>query len=98
MLNYQNKKILHAIELEIIEVDNNLHYIQKKHSIHQIKEVMSHLYNIFNETEPLFNIVSALFLHKHIKKILNCFGIIYVILMKHIEKPKYSKQLLTENQ
>jgi hypothetical protein len=47
-LNYQNKKIMHMIELQIMDIESTLHYVQKKHSTNQLKEALSTVYNIFN--------------------------------------------------
>jgi len=37
------------IELQIMDIESTLQYIQKKHTVHQIKEVLSQIYNVFNE-------------------------------------------------
>lgn len=36
------------IELQIMDIESSLHYIQKKHTTHQLKEAFSQIYNIFN--------------------------------------------------
>lgn len=38
------------IELQIMDIESSLHYIQKKNTTHQIKEAVSQIFNIFNET------------------------------------------------
>jgi hypothetical protein len=63
-----------------MDIESSLHYIQKKHSTSQLKEALSQIYNIFNETEPIFKHIKGSFLHSSIKKLMNCFGIIYLIL------------------
>ena len=83
------------IELQIMDIESTLHYIQKKHTVHQIKEVLSQIYNIFNEAEVVFKHCKALFLHSTVKKLMNCFGIIYYMLTDNIENGKTpQKQIL----
>lgn len=36
-LNYQSKKLLHMIIVQIMDIEGTLHYIQKKHTLHQLK-------------------------------------------------------------
>lgn len=47
-LNYLDKKLYHMIELQIMDIENSLHYMQKKHALSQIKESLAQIYNIFN--------------------------------------------------
>jgi hypothetical protein len=47
-LNYLDKKLFHMIELQIMDIENSLHYMQKKNSLSQIKESLAQIYNIFN--------------------------------------------------
>ena len=88
-LNFQHKKIMHMIDLQVMDIESTLHYIQKKHSPHQLKEAFSQIYNIFNELEPVFQHIKAMFLNRVIKKLMNCFGIIYLIQAEHVDhRPK----------
>ncbi len=52
------------MRIQILDIENTLHYIQKKHSIAQLKEAFSQIYNALNEMEPLFRVLRANFIHQ----------------------------------
>ena len=49
----REKRLLHTDRIQILDIENTLHYIQKKHSIAQLKEAFSQIYNALDEMGPL---------------------------------------------
>lgn len=49
-LSYTNQKLYHLVEEQVADLQQTLHFMQKKHSINQIKEAISRAYSIFCET------------------------------------------------
>lgn len=85
-LGCMSKKLLNVVQLQILDIENSLHYIQKKRTLLQTKESLSQIYHIFNETQPLFEELRAQFLHQLMSKLMNCFGIIYITMMDYIDR------------
>lgn len=52
----------------------------------QLKECLSRSYNAFHEMQKLFNDLGMSFLYSQVKKLISCYGIIFVILTQKLEK------------
>ena len=42
------EKNCYTVRIQILDIESTLHYIQKKHSIAQLKEAFSQIYNVLN--------------------------------------------------
>jgi hypothetical protein len=71
------------VDLEEFIIDK-----QKNFSLNEVKEMISRGYSIFSETEIVYKESKTSFLYRQNRKIMNCFGMIFLSLIEKVEKRK----------
>lgn len=84
VLSYQNIKLANFLELELTDLWDSLLQVNENNFKNQLKETLSRSYNAFHEMKKLFNDLDMSFLYEQTKKLVSCYGVIFVYMLDKI--------------
>jgi hypothetical protein len=78
-LSFKNIKLVNFIDLELTDLMDSIQQIRGDTYKNQLKESLARSYNVFHEMQQLFNDLNMNFLYQQAKKLVSCYGLIFML-------------------